>query len=83
MTYGCTKHVHRLIRKEICTFGRPKKFAHFAGCEIKRMRPAFKAIMLIYRSKANLDPEITKILVKGMLGLRIPYSIKPQFDARL
>ena len=49
------------------------------GCEIKSMRPIFKTDMLIHYSKTeldekvlfgksthHLDPEIRKILVRGM-----------------
>ena len=63
-----------------------KKFTRLAGCEIKSMRPIFKAEMLIYQSQANLDekilfgmiihhldPEIRKMLVNSKL--RIPHSI--------
>ena len=51
---------------------------HLAGCEIKSMGPIFKAKVLIYQSKADLDeknlfgkitrhlnPEIWKMMVKG------------------
>ena len=56
-----------------------KKFTRLAGSEIKSMRSIFKIEILIHQSKANLDekilfgkithhldPEIGKMLVRGM-----------------
>ena len=58
-----------------------KKFTRLAGYGIISLLPIFKTDMLIYQSKANLhvkifirnishliDPEIRKILLKGVLG---------------
>ena len=58
-----------------------KKFRRLEGCEINSIRPIFKTEMFIYQSKVNLDgkilfgsiprltdPEIRKMLVKGMFG---------------
>ena len=63
-----------------------KKVYALAGCEIKRMRPIFKTEMFIYQSNINfdgeilfrkiahhLDPEIKKMLVKGIIRTRIPH----------
>ena len=56
-----------------------RMFTHLSGCEIKGTRLIFKDGMLIYQSKANfdeiilfdkithyLDPEIRKMLARGM-----------------
>ena len=53
----------------------------FAGCKIKSTRLIFKTVMLMYKSKANIDeknfvwqyhssfrPKVRKLLVRGMLG---------------
>ena len=60
-----------------------KNFRRLKGCGTKSMRPIFKTEMFIYQSKVNLDeeisfgsiphltdPEIRKMLVKGMFGNR-------------
>ena len=65
-----------------------KKLRRLKGCEIKSMRLIFKTEMFIYQSNVNLDekillgsiphltdPEIRKMLVKGMFGNKIPHSI--------
>ena len=60
-----------------------KKFRRLEGCAIKSMSSTFKTEMFIYLSKVNLDekilfgsiphltdPEIWKMLVKGMSGIK-------------
>ena len=46
-----------------------RKVTHFAGCEIKKMRPTFKTEMLIYHSKAYLNEQIflSKITYQSIL----------------
>ena len=64
------------------------KFRRLEGYGIKSMCPIFKTKMLIYQSKANLDvkilfgniarlidPEIRKMLEKGFVWSKVPYSI--------
>ena len=56
-------------------------FTRLKGCKIKNMRPILETKILIYQSKANLDvkslfgnithlvdPEIRKMLEKGLIG---------------
>ena len=63
-------------------------FTRLAGYGIKSVRLKFNTEMLIYHSKVNLDekilfgniphlvdPEIGKMLVKGMFRIKNPHSI--------
>ena len=79
---------HFSIRLSAQIPGESEMFARLVGYGIKSMRPIFKTEMLIYQSKINLhekilfrkiphliDPEMRKILEKGMFGSKIPHSI--------